>query len=184
MGKKVIRFSDLSGKTIDDEEIVRIIVTQHPDLEGGPVELEALADELSDVEDSAIDLVTLELHFPGEEEPDQLIMEVDKFNALATDTPMNEIIKGAAKVSRTVTPSRSGMVAAKARPDYASLEHAGKPHKGKTQEAEKKLVQEHLDEINERLRADGLRIIDLSNADHVARYGLETLVKERAEAVK
>ncbi|MFD6826918.1 hypothetical protein ACFWC5_42420 [Streptomyces sp. NPDC060085] len=182
VGQKIIRFSDLSGKTVDDEDIVRVIVTQHPDLEGGPVELEALADELSDVEDSALDLVTFELYFPGEEEPDQLIMELDKFNALATDAPMPEIIKGATKVSRSAMSPRSGLVAAKARPDYASLEHAGKPHKGKTQDAEKKLVQEHLDEINERLKADGLRMIDLSNADHVARYGLETLAMERTKA--
>ncbi|MGW6215800.1 hypothetical protein [Streptomyces sp. NPDC055109] len=184
MGQKMIRFSDLSGKTVGDEEIVRIIVTQHPDLQGGPVELEALADELSDLDDSALDLVTLELYFPGEEEPDQLIVELDKFNALATDAPMDKIIKGATKVSLNATAPKGGSAAAKARTDYASLEHAGKPHKGKTQDAEKKLVQDHFDEINERLRADGLRMIDLSNGDHVARYGLEELASKRADAVE
>ncbi|MGW3134944.1 hypothetical protein [Streptomyces sp. NPDC001139] len=184
MGQKIIHFSDLSGKTIEEDEIVRVIVTQHPDLKDGPVELEALAEELSDVENSALDLVTLELHFPGEEKADQLIMEVSKFNALATGVPMDEVLKNATRVSRDMMPSTSFPAVAKARLDYTSLEHAGKPHKGKTQEAEKKLVREHLNEINERLKSDGLRIIDLNNADHVARYGLENLAKEQADPVK
>ncbi|MCA1605790.1 MAG: hypothetical protein LC775_10030, partial [Acidobacteria bacterium] len=62
--------------------------------------------------------------------------------------------------------------------DYASLEHAGKPHRGKTTEAEKETVQGNLDAINERLKADGMRTIDLDNAEHVSRYGLEALAKE------
>ena len=32
--------------------------------------------------------------------------------------------------------------------------------------------------INERLKSDGIRIIDLDNAEHVTRYGLETLATE------
>ncbi|MCZ4123316.1 hypothetical protein [Streptomyces sp. H39-S7] len=47
MGQKLIRFSDLTGKTVDnDSQLVRIVVREHP-LDGGPVELEALADELT-----------------------------------------------------------------------------------------------------------------------------------------
>jgi len=63
--------------------------------------------------------------------------------------------------------------------NYATLEHAGKPHKGKTTDAEKRLVREHLDEINERLTAEGLRTVSLSDAEHVERYGLEDLVREQ-----
>ncbi len=32
--------------------------------------------------------------------------------------------------------------------------------------------------INERLKSDGIRTIDLGNAEHVTRYGLEALAKE------
>jgi hypothetical protein len=42
------------------------------------------------------------------------------------------------------------------------------------------LVQEHLDQINERLAAENLRTISLSDPDHVERYGLERLAAKRA----
>jgi hypothetical protein len=58
------------------------------------------------------------------------------------------------------------------------LEHAGKPHRGKTTDAEKETVRSNLAAINERLKSDGIRTIDLDNAEHVTRYGLETLTKE------
>ena len=61
------------------------------------------------------------------------------------------------------------------RVNYGTLEHAGKPHKGKTTDAEKQLVQAHLDEINERLAAQNLRTISLTDPDHIERYGLEEL---------
>ena len=63
--------------------------------------------------------------------------------------------------------------------DYATLEHAGKPHKGKITDTEKQLVREHLTEINERLTRQGLRTISLTDPDHVERYGLDQLARER-----
>ena len=62
--------------------------------------------------------------------------------------------------------------------DYGSVEHAGRPKQGIVSAAEKATVAAHLDEINERLKAEGHRTIDLDNAEHVARYGLEALAKE------
>lgn len=184
MGQKIVKFSDLTGKVVESEEnLVRIVVTQHPDLEGGPVEIEALADELTDVEEVALDLVTFELHFPGEE-PENVVMEVEAFNKLATDADMTEVLKGAKRVTRGSIPSQSGPAAAKEKVNYATLEHAGKPKKGRTSDEEKTIVQEHFDEINERLKAEGNRILELDNADHVARYGLEALAEERAKASK
>ena len=84
---------------------------------------------------------------------------------------------------RTWRASRSGTSAASRedRANYATIEHAGKPHKGKTTDAEKRLVREHLDEINERLAAQNLRTISLTDPDHVQRYGLERLAAERGE---
>ncbi|HVT66595.1 MAG TPA: hypothetical protein VHF26_02520, partial [Trebonia sp.] len=66
------------------------------------------------------------------------------------------------------------------RVDYSTLEHAGKPHRGKANDAEKSLVQENLDEINERLAEQGLRTISLDDPEHVERYGLADLAAERA----
>lgn len=178
MGQRVIKFSDLSGKNIESEEdVVRIVVTQHPDIES-PVEIEATSEELTDVEDNALDLVTFELHY-NEGETEQIIMEVDAFNKLATDTPMGEVLKQAKPVGRV--PSQA---AVKPKINYATLEHAGKPKKGKTSDEEKKLVQENFDQINERLAGEGLRTIDLDNPDHVARYELEELAAQRKKAKK
>jgi hypothetical protein len=68
------------------------------------------------------------------------------------------------------------------RVNYATIEHAGEPHKGKTTDAEKQLVREHLDEINERLAANGLRTISLTDPEHVERYGLEDVATQQPES--
>ena len=62
--------------------------------------------------------------------------------------------------------------------DYATLEHAGKPHRGKTTDAEKEIIRNNLDKINERLEREGSRTISLDDPEMVARYGLEDLAKE------
>jgi hypothetical protein len=42
MAQRLVRFSDLTNKIIDDDAaVVRIVVEQHPALENGPVEIEA-----------------------------------------------------------------------------------------------------------------------------------------------
>ena len=66
--------------------------------------------------------------------------------------------------------------------DYSTLEHAGKPHRGKTTDAEKETVRGNLAVINERLKGDRIRIIHLDNAEHVTRYGLEALAKEAGQS--
>src|ERR1039457_1429810 len=64
-------------------------------------------------------------------------------------------------------------------PNYASVEPAGQPHKGRITDAEKQLVGEHFDEINERLAKQGLRTISLADPEHVERYGLVELARSR-----
>ena len=46
-------------------------------------------------------------------------------------------------------------------------------------DTEKQLVRDHLDEINERLADQGLRVISLSDPEHVERYGLQDLARDR-----
>jgi hypothetical protein len=65
------------------------------------------------------------------------------------------------------------------RVDYSTVEHAGKPHKGKVTDTEKQLVRDHLEDINERLVREGLRIISLADPDHVERYGLQDPARDR-----
>ncbi|MFB8200749.1 hypothetical protein [Kitasatospora purpeofusca] len=181
MGQKIIRFSDLTGRHAEDEDqLVRVVVRAHPELADGPVAIEALAGELAEVRGLALDLVTIELHRPDAEEPETVVMTVEAFDRLATVTPMAEVLRGAERVAaRTVPVQAAAAGAGRERVNYASPEHAGRPHKGRTTDAEKQVVREHLDEINERLAAEGVRTVDLDNPEHVARYGLEELAAER-----
>jgi len=57
--------------------------------------------------------------------------------------------------------------------NYATLEHAGEPHRGRITEAEKELVRKNLDTVNKRLRDAGQREIDPADQAMRDRYGLE-----------
>jgi hypothetical protein len=175
MGQKTVRFSDLTGQLImHDDALARIVIHEHPDLGEGPVEIEALADEAKAIEHGALPVAVVDLYFPGSDEPRRVAMAAEEFDKLCTERPVSELLA-------TASPARrGGKAAARDRTDYASLEHAGTPHKGKTTDAEKLLVRENLELINERLAAQGLRTISLSDPEHVERYGLEQLAADPA----
>ena len=181
MGQKTVRFSDLSGQLItDDEAPARIVVTEHPGLPDGPVEFEALTAEATDIEKAGGQAALVDLYFPGDDRPHRVVLDAAEFDKLATDKPMSEIL-ATARPARRAPRSATAAVSREDRANYATFEHAGKPHKGKTTDAEKRLVREHLDEINERLAAQSLRTISLADPEHVERYGLERLAAERSE---
>lgn len=192
MGQKTVRFSDLSGQLItEDDALARIVVHDHPELGDSPVEFEALTDEAKVIEKAALRVAIVELHVPGEDEPRRVVVDTATFDALATDTPMNELLITArpARPARRPTKTTSGSASSTStssgtssggggRVNYARLEHAGEPHKGKTTDLEKQLVRDHFDEINDRLVAQGLRTISLADPEHVERYGLQDLAGE------
>jgi hypothetical protein len=176
VGQKTVRFSDLSGEIITrDDSLARIVIHEHPELGGSPVEIEVLADEALAMEKAAVQVAVVDLYLPGEDEPRKIAVDVDAFDQLAKDKPMHELLITARPARR----SAKGSAAGGDRPNYASLEHAGRPHKGKVTEAEKRLVREHFHQINERLTAEGLRAISLDEAEHVERYGLAELAGKR-----
>jgi hypothetical protein len=182
VGQKTVRFSDLSGQLITrDDTLARIVVHEHPELGDTPVEFEALTDEAMEIEKAALRVAVVDLHLPGESEPRRVIMDAAAFDQLASDTPMSELLITARPARR---PARAAAAATGrgGRVNYATLEHAGEPHKGKTTDAEKQLVREHLDEINERLAAQGMRTISLTDPEHVERYGLEDLAGPQPES--
>ena len=182
MGQKTVRFSDLSGQLIsDDEPPARIVISEHPGLPDGPVEIEALTAEATDIEKAGGQAALVDLYFPGDDQPRRVVLDVAEFDKLATDKPMSEIL-AAARPARRASRSATTAASREDRTSYGTIEHAGKPHKGKTTDAEKRLVREHLDEINERLAAQNLRTISLTDPDHVERYGLERLAAERGKA--
>jgi hypothetical protein len=179
VGQKTVRFSDLSGQLItDDEAPARIVVAEHPGLPDGPVEIEALTAEATDIEKAGGQAALVDLYFPGDDQPRRVVLDVAEFDKLATDKPMSEIL-ATARPARRASRAATAAASREDRANYATIEHAGKPHKGKTTDAEKRLVREHLDEINERLAAQDLRTISLTDPEHVERYGLERLAAER-----
>jgi hypothetical protein len=179
MGQKTVRFSDLSGQLITrDDALARIVVHEHPDLVDGPVEIEALTDEAEVIEQAALRVAVLDLYLPEDIEPRRIVMEADVFDKLASENPMNQLLIAARPVRRSPkTPANGGSRGD--RLDYATLEHAGKPHKGKTTDLEKQLVREHFDEINQRLAEQGIRTISLTDPEHVERYGLQEATRDR-----
>jgi hypothetical protein len=180
VGQKTVRFSDLSGELITrDDTLARIVIHEHPELGDTPVEMEALADEAAVIGKSALRVAVVELHLPGEDEPHRVTMDAAAFDKLATDKPMSELLLTA----RPARPARKSRAAAPAAPrgiSYDTLEHAGEPHKGRITEAERELVRDHLDAINERLAKQGVRTIDPKDPEHVARYGLTGLAVAKA----
>jgi len=179
MGQKTVRFSDLSGQLImHDDALARIVVHEHPELGDVPVEIEALTEEAETIEDAALRVAVIDLYLPDDIEPRRIVMEADAFDKLATQSSMAELLTAARPVRRSTKASASGGSRGD-RLDYATLEHAGKPHKGKITDTEKQLIHDHLDEINERLTEQGLRTISLTEPEHVERYGLQELAQER-----
>jgi hypothetical protein len=178
VGQKTVRFSDLTGELIlDDSALARIVVHEHPELGDSPVEIEALADEATAIEKEGVQVAVVDLYFPDDDQPHRVAMDVDAFDRLATDKPMSELLASARPAKRAPR-ATTAATTRDSRVNYATLEHAGKPHKGKTTDAEKQLVHDHLDEINKRLTDDGLRTISLDDPEHVDRYGLEDLVAD------
>jgi hypothetical protein len=180
MGQKTVRFSDLSGQLIlEDDALARIVVHEHPELTDGPVEIEALCSEAEAIEQAALRVAVVDLYLRDDIEPRRIVLEADAFDKLATQNPMGELLISAARPVRRGSRTQPNGGSRGDRLDYATLEHAGKPHKGKITETEKQLVRDHFDEVNERLAGQGVRIISLTDPDHVERYGLEDLARER-----
>ncbi len=176
---------------MQDDALARIVIHEHPELGDGPVEIEVLADEAKVIEKAALRVAMVDIYLAGEDEPRRVAMDAAAFDKLATERPMAELLvqaprariaKRASRASGQGAPSAgaSGTAGtAKGERDYATLEHAGKPHRGKTTDEEKALVREHFDEINDRLAAEGLRTISLGDPEHVERYGLAELARAR-----
>jgi hypothetical protein len=171
---------------MQDDALARIVIHEHPELGDGPVEIEVLADEAKVIEKAAMRVAMVDIYLPGEDEPRRVAMDAGAFDKLATERPMAELLiqapraraaKRAPRPAAGAGASPAGAV--KGDRDYATLEHAGKPHRGKTTDEEKALVREHFDEINDRLAAEGLRTISLDDPEHVERYGLAELARAR-----
>jgi hypothetical protein len=109
-----------------------------------------------------------------------MVVSLDDFNLLAGAGVMESAIQDALIAKHRSRPrsgggggSASTGRSGRGKVNYATLEHAGEPHRGRITEAEKELVRKNLDQVNKRLRDAGLREIDPSDQAMRDRYGLE-----------
>jgi hypothetical protein len=103
VGQKLVKFSDLSGELItEDDAVARIVIHEHPDLGGAPVEIEVRADEARAVEKAAVQVALVELYLPGDDEPRRVAMDLAAFNKLATEQDMSELLVSARPARRPV----------------------------------------------------------------------------------
>ncbi len=172
MARRTIHFSDLTSQPIlDDAHVIRVVVLDHPALGGDAVEFEAAASELADIDMGARDVAVIELHSAGDQPPRRVVLDVAVFDKLAADQPMEELLANATPARSNGRADRPAASRNADRVNYATLERAGEPHKGKMTEAEARLVRENLDVINARLAASGQRTIDPADPKMRERYG-------------
>ena len=181
MGTKIVHVSDISGREGTQDELGRLIIHEHPDFQQLPVSLDVLPEEIKVLE-PASQLVVLEYFAPGAQRGERLTVTLEDFNRLAPDgVEMKGVVfqalieqqaeRGDGRAARQQDPSRPGR-SRRARVDYATLEHAGEPHRGRITETEQRLVREHLEEINGRLRNQGMREINPNDPAMRDRYAL------------
>ena len=178
MAVKVVHVSDISGEEADEQALGRLIIHEHPEYAGLPVTLEVLPHEV-DALQRASRFVTLEWIEPGGKRGERMTVSLDDFNLLASPGAMDAAIQEALinKHQKRSGASQGGSGAgagraARGKVNYASLEHAGEPHRGRITEAEKEIVRDNLDAVNQRLRSKQLREIDPSDQAMRDRYGL------------
>jgi hypothetical protein len=133
MAQRLVRFSDLTNKMIQDDEVVRIVIEQHPALQNGPVELEAAPDEAEAIRTSVLNVVSLKLYQDDSTSPEIVTMEIEAFNRLAGDMDMEDVLRKAQPAHTPRKPTRPAAASAADKLDYTSLEHAGKPTAGRPQ---------------------------------------------------
>src|SRR5262249_37945188 len=140
--------------------------------------IEVGQDEAASIRSGALRVVSLKLYEGDGSVSETVTMEIEAFNRLAADVDMTDVIRKAESAYPPRRQIKPATAATAEKVDYATLEHAGKPHRGKTTDAEKEIVRTNLDKINERLERDGIRTISLDDPEMVGRYGLEDLAKQ------
>jgi hypothetical protein len=175
MAVKVVHVSDISGKEADEQSLGQLVVHEHPEYADLPVTLEVLPEEVQSLR-GASRFVTVEWIAPGTRKGERMVVSLDDFNLLAGAGVMESAVQDALIAKHRSRPRSGGGPAAgrsgRGKVNYATLEHAGEPHRGRITEAEKELVRKNLDQINKRLRDAGQREIDPSDQAMRDRYGL------------
>lgn len=111
MGQRVVYFSDLTNRVLEDAQgLERIVVVRHPALENGPVELEVLEDEVEFIRSGALGVVSLKLSQGNGSASDTITMEIEAFNRLAGDRDMGDVLRQAEPVHSPIRQTRPAVI--------------------------------------------------------------------------
>ncbi len=184
-----MRVSDLDGKPIDNpNDATKLIVELHPSFTDHPIELDVLPAQVEGYLSDTKEYVALAYFFPGEDTPQRFLMPVDEFNGLFEQGNAETVLRDVLATQQEERKPRRGRRAKADRQDrrekidYSSPEYAGLPHRGTISEAEKAYVREHLEEVNNRRREQGVEIIDPTDPVMQQRYGLATTPAETGDS--
>jgi hypothetical protein len=176
-----VRVSDLSEELIRNADEAITIAVEHPEYPE-TITLDAIAQDLEGKLPDPKGFVAITYN------NQRYILTTDDFNALFTgENGPEDILERAFREQHPRSRRRgrqSKQQRRRSRVDYASPEHAGEPHAGRVSPAEQKYVREHLDEVNARLREQGIREIDPTDPDMAERYGLVQEPIEEAEVIE
>jgi hypothetical protein len=170
--------SDLTGDDIAEKQHVKLVIRRHPAYVS-PVTLDAQESELEALK-TVDEIVELEIQPTGSNESAArtLLVELSAPKELAKGENVDTILMNAAAAQarpsepKPRTRRGGGTGAQRAKVNYATLEHAGEPHRGRITDAEKEIVRNNLAKINKRLRDSGKRQIDPTDPEMQQRYGL------------
>ncbi|MGJ5804369.1 hypothetical protein ACSCB1_35470 [Streptomyces europaeiscabiei] len=180
MAKKTITVSDVTGEDIT-EDAVEIIVLEHPSIDE-PVKLDAANGDLEELRKNQREYAILEVvNEDGARE--RITVPAADFNELIQGDAEDVLADAEPYVSPAAKQAPAPRKSPEEKLDYKTLAYAGRPHRGKTTDEEKQMVRENLDQVNANLKAAGIRTIELSNPDHVARYDLQELAKEAGHTI-
>ena len=176
MARKEVFVSDISGQEIDEGQVARVVVSDHPALGNRTVELDASAQEVEGWESSQIHLVSIGIQLPGQSGVRRVVMEVSAFDQLFGPNDVAEILQnarsgGAAPSHRRSRGHGARPAASAPKVDYTDPDHFGQLHRGRITDQEAALVREDLTRANKNRAAAGQSEIDPDNPAEKKRYG-------------
>jgi hypothetical protein len=184
MARVEIRVSDLSREPIQDEREAARLIVEHPDFPE-PIGLDVLPGEITPhLTEENSRFVVLTLEDPENPNPQRYALSIAEFNdlfqtgdsqsalqeALATQQEEQKRTRRRGKSSGGTSRRQATETRQRERVNYATIEHAGEPHRGVVSEGEAEIVRDNLDMVNDRLRRDGYREIDPTDPEMAARY--------------
>jgi hypothetical protein len=200
MGTKTVYVSDLSEQEVDEEELGRLVIKQHPSYADLPITLDVLPDEIEPLTREEAQVVAVAYYPPGARKPHELLVSLAAFDSLAPEGRSLTRILDQALIAEKRRQREAGEAPARRRKTggdgrgrrgaarrvgihYGDQDFAGNPHRGRATPGEAEYVRNNLAAVNERLEREGLRQIDPSDPKMQERYGL-TGQEARAEEAK